>query len=44
MSSKNTLPSVDLMSCQHGGDVIRPLLLSALSRCGMKVSASISTA
>ncbi|XJG53707.1 hypothetical protein AB2G28_24535 (plasmid) [Escherichia coli] len=45
MSSEKPLPSVDLMSCQHGGEVIPSMLLSArLSRCGMKVFASISTA
>ena len=30
MSSKNTLPSVDLMSCQHGGEVIPSIAIERI--------------
>ncbi|MFI2837264.1 hypothetical protein [Klebsiella aerogenes] len=30
MSSKNTLPSVDLMYCQHGGEVIPSIAIERI--------------
>ncbi|WP_268258417.1 hypothetical protein [Serratia marcescens] len=30
MSSKNTLPSVDLMSCQHGGEMIPSIAIERI--------------